>query len=150
MIVNNWFYKSKEIKEVSDFPEGCFGFCYMIKNLKTGEFYIGRKVLENNIKRKIGKKEKLLFEGKGRKPSFEKIKKESNWKEYWGSCKPLLEEVAKIGEDQFERQILELAFNKRQLSYLEVKYQMVYEVLENKLSYNDNISGKFFKKDLAH
>lgn len=147
-MITNWFYKNKEIKNINDLPKDCFGFTYIIKNNSTGQFYIGRKVLYHNIKRKIGKKEKALIEGKGRKPSFEKIQKESDWKEYWGSCKPLLEEVYKIGEDRFTREILELAFNKKHLSYLEVKTQMIYGVLEHKLSYNDNIQGRFFRKDL--
>lgn len=148
MIVN-WLFNTNEIiDDINKFPKDCFGFVYIIKNIETGQFYIGRKVLQNNIKRKIGKKEKALIEGKGRKPAFERLKKESNWKEYWGSCKPLLEEVSKIGEDKFERRILAFAFNKKQLSYLEVKFQMIYHVLENKLSYNDNIQGRFFRKDL--
>lgn len=145
--MNNWFYKLEEIKEASDFPAGCFGFCYKISNIETGQYYVGRKVLQNNIKRKIGKKEKALIEGKGRRPDFEKIKKESNWKEYWGSCKPLLEDIKKLGEDKFYREILELAFDKKRLTYLEVKHQMLHKVLEDPMSFNDNIQGRFFKTD---
>lgn len=145
----NWTKDNKEFKEIIDFPENCFGFVYIITNLKTEEYYIGRKYLFHSIKRKIGKKEKLLIEGKGRKPSFEKQIKESDWKTYWSSSKELQEDVKIQGEFNFKKEILEFAFTKRQLSYFEVKHQFIRDVLSDPKSKNDNISGKYFKKDLA-
>ena len=46
------------------------------------------------------------------------------------------------------KEILELAWNSKHLSYLEAKYQFTLCVLE-KDSYNDNIQARYFKKDLA-
>ena len=38
---------------------------------------------------------------------------------------------------------------KNQLTYFEIKYQMIYQVLEKPDEFfNDNILGKFFTKDL--
>jgi hypothetical protein len=144
-----WHKGSKVFNSIEDFPEGCHGFVYKIHSYETDHFYVGKKILENNIKRKIGKKEKALIEGKGRKPSFERLQKESNWKEYWSSSKILLEEYKKYGQMEFERLILDFAFSKKHLTYLELKYQFEYNVLEDKLSLNDNILGKFFRKDLV-
>lgn len=157
--MNNWFLewedkknmgllKQTELNSIEDFPKDCFGFIYIIRNKITDRYYVGKKFLFHNIKRKIGKKEKALFEGKGRKPSFEAIRKESDWKKYWGSSKEFISDVKEHGEENFEREILHFAFNKRQLTYLEVKTQFSLGVLENNLSFNDNILGKFFRKDL--
>jgi len=50
--------------------------------------------------------------------------------------------------ENFERQILACASTKKLLTYYEVKYQMVYQVLEKPDEFfNDNILGKFFSKD---
>jgi hypothetical protein len=145
----NWFSEKKEHNSIEDFPKDCFGYVYIITNLQTGRYYVGKKFLFHNTKRKIGKKEKLLMEGKGRKPSFELIHKESDWKSYWGSSKEFLAYVKEHGEENFKRTILHYAFNKRQLTYLEVKTQFGLGVLEDKLSFNDNIGGRYFKKDLV-
>ena len=51
-------------------------------------------------------------------------------------------------QEEFEREILHLASSKKLLTYYEVKYQMVYQVLEKPEEFfNDNILGKFYKKD---
>ena len=51
------------------------------------------------------------------------------------------------GEENFIREILELAFEKKHLTYLENKYLFTLEVLENERYFNDNIEGRYFKKD---
>jgi hypothetical protein len=149
----NWFlnYGSHIIEHNSleTFPKGCFGFIYKITHIDSGRYYIGKKSMEHNVKRKIGKKEKALFEGRGRKPSFETVKKPSGWEKYWGSSKEFLSYVKEEGEEKFTREILHFTFNKRQHTYLEVKTQFSLGVLEDELSFNDNIGGRYFKKDLV-
>ena len=49
--------------------------------------------------------------------------------------------------DDLKRKILQIAYNKKELTYLECKYQFVLEVLEDKLYLNDNILGKFYDRD---
>ena len=73
--------------------------------------------------------------------------KESNWMSYWGSNKELLSDLKEHGQENFERQILKICFSKKELTYYEIHYQCVHEVLSTN-SYNDNILGKFFRKDL--
>ena len=51
-------------------------------------------------------------------------------------------------KENFERYILICAPTKKLLTYYELKYQILYEVLEkNEEFFNDNILGKFFTKD---
>ena len=146
--MNNWLYENKVIDKIEDFPEGCFGFVYKIVNKDTDQFYIGKKFLSHKKTKKLGKKAIAEQTGPGRKKLKEVTYAESDWKTYWGSCKPLHEDIANIGEDKFYKEILELAWTSKHLSYLEAKYQFTLGVLE-KDSYNDNIQGRYFKKDLA-
>jgi len=145
--MGNWFYQNKEVSSIEDFPEGCYGFVYKITNKTTGKFYIGRKILSNKLTVKLTKKELSEQAGPGRKPTKKKVQKESNWKHYWGSCKPLLAEIKQLGEDKFEREIIKLCFSKKQLTYYEIAYQCKLDVLEVD-SYNENIMSRIFKKDL--
>ena len=74
---------------------------------------------------------------------YKQVQKESDWKTYYGSHSFIKE--ANIGD--LERKILQVAFNKKELTYLECKWQFVLEVLETNKYLNDNILGKFFDKD---
>lgn len=130
-------------------PEENFGFVYKITNLTNGKFYIGKKVFWNNKKHKLTKKQLAEQTGPGRKPTFEVIKTESDWQTYWGSNKQLLADIKILGEDHFECLILQVCKTKKQLTYYEMHYQCKFECLVSpSLSYNDNILGKFFTKDL--
>ena len=52
-------------------------------------------------------------------------------------------------KDEFDRNILKMCPNKKSLTYFEIKYQMIYQVLEKPDKFfNDNILGKFFTRDL--
>ena len=118
--------------------EDDYGFVYKITNIKTNKIYIGKKALYYIKKRKVGKKENT-------RKKFKKVIIDSGWRNYWGSSKELLEEY-KLNPNNFIKEILETAINKKQLTYLELKYQIKYEVLEND-TYNKNILGRFYKKD---
>jgi hypothetical protein len=134
---------------ISDFPDETYGFVYRIIHLPTKKSYIGKKILQNTSKVKLGKKELKEYEGVvGRRPSYKLAVKESNWKTYWGSNKYLKELYEVESKDNFERQIIMCAPSKKLLTYYEVKFQMVYQVLEKPDEFfNDNILGKFFTKD---
>ena len=138
-----WLYQNKEINEISDLPNNAFGFVYKTTHLPTGKKYIGKKSLIYNLKKKLGKKEKALWEGKGRPPIYKKVQKESDWKTYYGSHSFIKE----ANDEDLTREILEIAYHKKELTYLECKWQFVLKVLEDKGYLNDNILGKFFDKD---
>lgn len=149
-----WFiYVNGNIQEydnISKFPVGCVGFVYKITNIKTGKFYIGKKSLYSNTKKRLTKKELAELEGPGKKPVFKRVIKETNWLEYWGSNKTLLEELKADGSAHFRKEILQLCYNKKQLTYWEMHHQCVQGVLTTDKSYNDNILAKFFRKDLIN
>jgi len=146
----NWLYNNEKITDISQFPPNTFGFVYEVIT-PEGKKYIGKKVLYHNQKKKLTKAELAEQSGRGRKKSFRIIQKESDWKKYYGSNKHLKNQITE-GEVTLEslgKQIIEIGFNKKHLTYLETKYLFQLEVLEKPDEYyNDNILGKFFTKDL--
>ena len=150
--MNNWFYFDEvmnlhHIESLEDFPENCIGFVYLITNKVNNKIYVGKKSLYSNTNKKLTKKELAEQTGPGRKPTKKLVTKESNWKSSMGSSKELLADIKDVGEDKFNRQILHYCFSKKQLTYYEICYQMKHDVLSVE-SYNDNILGKFYRKDL--
>jgi hypothetical protein len=139
-----WKFENIEITDIEQFPELTVGFVYKITDKETNKFYVGKKILMFTKTKKISKREKK--ETKTRKKTV-KVSSESDWKTYYGSCKALLEDVKKYGEQRFKREILELCISKKHLSYCEIKWQILLNVLESN-SYNENILGKFFREDL--
>lgn len=143
-----WLYQNKVIEKLEDFPENTFGFIYITTHLPTNRKYLGKKSLYHNITKKLTKKEISEQSGPGRKASTKKIQKESDWKTYYGSAKPILELIKDSKQKEFTREILQLVFNKKLLTYYECRYLFSYGVLENpEIWINDNIQGRFFTKD---
>ena len=101
----------------------------------------------HNKKKKLTKKEIAEHTGAGRKPTTRIDQVDSGWKHYYGSSKELIADIKLLGVEKFRREIIYLAKGKKQLTYLELKAQFEHDVLEIN-SYNDNIAGKFFRKDL--
>lgn len=143
-----WLYKNKVIEKIEDFPENTFGFIYMTTHMPSGISYIGKKSLYHNIKKKLTKKELAEQSGPGRKSATKTVLKESDWKTYYGSAKPILGLLKENKHEEFKREIITTATSKKLLTYYECKYLFHYGVLEHPVEYfNDNILGKFFAKD---
>jgi hypothetical protein len=150
-----WLYKTNLVTEISDMPVDTYGFIYEVLHVSTGKKYIGKKVLYFERNKKLGKKEleELRLERKekgigGRTPLKKKVITESDWKTYYGSHLDIKKILNEDGPDSFKRTILEYVGNKKLLTYFECKYLFIKEVLENRDNYiNDNILGKFYRKD---
>ena len=145
-----WLYQNKEIHSLEDLPQDTYGFIYIVTHLPSGKSYIGKKSLFHNVKKKLTKKQLAEQTGRGRKPTTEVIQKESDWKTYYGSAKPILDLIKEGKQEEFTREILQLVLNKKLLTYYECKYLFMLGVIEQQDGYfNDNILGKFFRKDFA-
>lgn len=132
----NWKYKGSEDFEL---PDGSFGFIYKITG-PDGRKYIGRKYL--TAAKTTSKRVTLKTGVKVTKKKKSRI--ESNWKDYMGSCKPLLEDIKRLGSENFEFEILAFAQTKGQVNFLECYFQMRANVLGDDSYYNDAIgSGQF-------
>ncbi len=147
IVLNMWTYQNQEITTIDQIPEGTFGYIYLITNILTNKFYVGKKQLSSNRKTKLTKKEKLLPENKRKR--FKRVIKETDWLTYWGSSEELKQDIEKLGIENFKREILCFCSTKMNLSYYEVHYQFKYDVLF-KDSYNKNILGKFYKGKISN
>ena len=143
----NWLLEGKEVLSVDQFAPGAIGFVYKITNIKTGKFYIGKKSLESKTNKLLTKKEQSEWNKPGRIPKKKLVIKESDWINYYGSSKSLLEDIKQNSKSDFTREIIKICYSKKQLSYYETFYQFEYKVLHVD-TYCDNILGKFFRKDI--
>lgn len=143
----NWLYQNKPIQSIAELPnsEALFGFVYKITCLMDGKFYIGRKNFHSKLKKKLTQKE---ISTDKRLKTYKHVTKESTWLNYYSSCTGLIEDVKTHGPAKFKREIIHLAHSPKELTYLEMEYMFKHNVLRVKNCYNDNIFGKFFKKDL--
>lgn len=125
----NWKYNDDDFTEA---PKNMEGFVYLITNLSNNKKYIGKKHFWTRQKdRKTGRRKT----------------RESDWKDYFGSCDELKEDVNSIGKDNFLREILYLCPHKKSMSYFETYEQFKRNVLMSDDYYNTNIEGKFFMSE---
>jgi hypothetical protein len=143
----NWIYKDKEIESIEDFPEEVKSFVYKITRSVDGKFYIGKKNLYTERTKALTKKE-LLEQTDKRKSKKKKVIAESDWKDYYGSEITLKNDIKMMGKYSFKREIIHYCTNKKQTTYQEVRYQFEYKCLESDNCYNNQILGKFWKKDI--
>jgi serine/threonine protein kinase len=133
----NWLYRESEITDLKHIPEGIFGFIYQVTHIPTGKKYIGKKQLLSY---------RTLPPLKGERKK-RKVIKEGDWKTYYGSH-PEVKKLVKESKEDFHREILQFVTTRKQLTYYELVHLIRQDVLGNEDYYNDNILGKFFRKDL--
>jgi hypothetical protein len=127
-----WLYNDIPFEDIADYV----GFVYLITNLQNGRKYIGKKNFYFSKTRTV----------KGKK---KRTKVESDWKTYFGSNKELLEDVEKLGQENFKREIIKLCKSKGEFGYYEAKYQFENNVLESNDYYNTWIMVRVHKKHLT-
>jgi hypothetical protein len=125
--MENWMFEGKEY--IHDPAKKYFGFIYIIKNNINGMLYIGKKLFS-----KAGTKQV-----KGIK---KKVRKESDWSEYWGSSPKLAEDIEKFGKENFSRTIVRLVKTRAEATYYETKLIFETDALLKKEYYNQWVSCK--------
>ena len=123
----NWTYQGKIVEEL---PKDCEAFVYLITNLLNHKKYVGKKLAKFKTTKKPLKGKKNKRRGT----------KESDWKTYWGSSAQLIDDVEKLGEHRFTREILYYCPNRGTASYLEAQEQFERKVLETDEYYNGSIN----------
>ena len=133
---NPWTYNG-QVFDSSDIQD-YFGFVYHIKNNLNSREYLGRK---------------YFWQFRTPKGKKRKVKSESNWKEYYGSCPELKEDIDKFGRENFSRTILSLHKTKGKTNFEETRQLFFHNVLTESLDiggpafYNSNILNRYFRKD---
>ncbi len=126
----DWIYNEQTF--TSDNVADYYGFVYRITNLLNGFDYVGRKYFFTirklkPLKGRILKRHRRL---------------ETDWQNYWGSSKRLLEDIEKHGKHNFKREIICLCDTRGQTNYMEAKIQFDENVLLNEKNYNGIIAIK--------
>jgi hypothetical protein len=129
----SWFYQDQLVTEL---PEDCVGFVYLITNIITGRKYIGKKLAK--FAKTSYKVVKLKNGTKKKKKIRSKI--DSDWQTYYGSNTELSKDVLELGAENFRREILYYCKSKSECSYIEAREQFNHKVLESKDYYNGQIS----------
>ena len=157
-----WLYQGGE---VSDKPpkNSMFGFIYMI-TYDNGMKYIGKKQFHSETTQKvlktgaarpnskrITKRIKMTVEDLANRTKaqiktnvtnkmveFEMVIKENDWRKYNGSSKDVK------GFKIIQKDILEICFDKINLTYCEIKWMIRKDVLVDDDYVNSNILGKFY------
>lgn len=142
-----WYYNNKILNSIEELPNPEFlkGFIYRISSIDTGKWYIGKKSFFSKTKKALTKKEISCDK---RLKAYKHVIKESDWRKYYGSNATLKADVLTHGPTAFKREIIALAYSTKELTFLEFEYQIKYNVLRKENCYNDNIAGKFFRRDL--
>ena len=105
--INNYIIYTYEIDYLKKI-KGLYGFIYITTNKLNGKKYVGqKKVIKGNIS-----------------------------KSYLGSGTALKRAIEKYGKENFERKIIDIAFNKIDLDYLENLYSKKFNVVNDNQWYN--------------
>lgn len=144
-----WTYRGQVVETP---PDGTFGFVYIIRYLGSKTIqkqYLGKKQFTHKITRKRTGKVQLTKKGVPRKRPLKTSKiKASDWASYFGSCLPLKELLKTEPPELFQREILQFAYSKRELGFLEEQYLFCERVLQNPLFFNTNIGGRHYRAHL--
>ena len=133
---NPWYYMERPFS--GDLIRDYYGFVYRITNLTNQRQYIGRKYFWS-FRTPKGKKRK--------------VKQESDWRKYYGSCPELREDIERIGKLNFSRTILSLHKTKGKTNFEETRQLFYHNVLTEELDtgvpkyYNSNILSRYYRKD---
>lgn len=134
-----WYYEEKPFS--SEDINGHIGFVYEITDLVNGKKYIGKKKLNST---------RTLKPLKGQKRK-RRVVSESDWMDYYGSSEEVKALVEEFGPDRFSRKILRLCKTTAEMSYYELREQVVNDVLlKPNEYYNSFVGAKIHRNHLKH
>jgi hypothetical protein len=134
-----WSYNGEEF--TSEMIGGRVGFVYEILDKTNDKKYIGKKKFWSKTIRPP-------LKGKKRK---RKIIKESDWQSYHGSSEEVKTLVEECGTDRFERKILHLCDSLGEMSYIEMREQIVRDVLlKPDEYYNAFVGGRIHRNHVKN
>ena len=131
----DWIYENRPVTDLLISNNDYYGFVYLI-TAPTGKRYVGRKYL-HSLRRVRG--------------SRRRVRVESNWRHYYGSCFELKEDIKRLGKEKFEREILSFHKSRCEVNYAETRELFIRDVLTKRdsngelLYYNSNILGRYYR-----
>lgn len=120
-----WLYEGNEFEP----PDWAYGFIYLIENKLNSKKYIGRKFLTMAGYKQVKGKRK-------------KIRKESDWADYYGSSPQLQKDVEEFGKENFTRSIIRICKSRGECNYWEAKLIFHYDAVLDPNYYNTWVQCK--------
>lgn len=135
--MTDWIYEGQPLLEPI---EGAYGYLYAI--VADNKTYYGKKAFTHSTKKRISKREIAATKTRKR---VRRVTTDSQWKNYYGSCQPLLEWIKENGKENVSRIIIGFAKTKMDLSYWETALLIEERVLFRDDTWNGNVAGKYYK-----
>ena len=101
-----WYFHNTPIEFTENDVKDHFGFVYLITHNQSGRKYIGKKFFTKSKTKQV----------KGKK---KKTRVKSDWEDYYGSNKELLDEIKINGKDNYTREVLHLCRTRSECQYFE-------------------------------
>ena len=132
-----WYFHNTPIEFTEDDIKDHFGFVYLITHNQSGRKYIGKKFFTKSKTKQV----------KGKK---KKTRVKSDWEDYYGSNKELLDEIKINGKDNYTREILHLCRSRSTCSYYETYEIFCRHALLSDSYYNAWVSCRIRKDHLKN
>ena len=132
-----WYFHNTPVEFTENDVKDHFGFVYLITHNQSGRKYIGKKFFTKSKTKQV----------KGKK---KRTRVKSDWEDYYGSNKELLDEIKINGKDNYTREILHLCGSRSTCSYHET-YEIFYRhALLSDSYYNAWVSCRIRKDHLKN
>lgn len=132
-----WYFHNTPIEFTENDVKDHFGFVYLITHNQSGRKYIGKKFFTKSKTKQV----------KGKK---KKTRVKSDWEDYYGSNKELLDEIKVNGKDNYTREVLHLCRSRSTCSYYETYEIFCRHALLTDTYYNAWVSCRIRKDHLKN
>ena len=132
-----WYFHNTPIEFTENDVKDHFGFVYLITHNQSGRKYIGKKFFTKSKTKQV----------KGKK---KKTRVKSDWEDYYGSNKELLDEIKVNGKDNYTREVLHLCRSRSTCSYYETYEIFCRHALLSDSYYNAWVSCRIRKDHLKN
>ena len=132
-----WYFHNTPIEFTEDDVKDHFGFVYLITHNQSGRKYIGKKFFTKSKTKQV----------KGKK---KKTRVKSDWEDYYGSNKELLDEISINGKENYTREILHLCRTRSECQYYETYEIFCRHALLSDSYYNAWVSCRIRKDHLKN
>jgi Putative endonuclease segE, GIY-YIG domain len=132
-----WYFHNTPIEFTENDVKDHFGFVYLITHNQSGRKYIGKKFFTKSKTKQV----------KGKK---KRTRVKSDWEDYYGSNKELLDEIKVNGKDNYTREVLHLCRSRSTCSYYETYEIFCRHALLTDTYYNAWVSCRIRKDHLKN
>ena len=132
-----WYFHNTPIEFTENDVKDHFGFVYLITHNQSGRKYIGKKFFTKSKTKQV----------KGKK---KRTRVKSDWEDYYGSNKELLDEIKVNGKDNYTREVLHLCRSRSTCSYYETYEIFCRHALLSDGYYNAWVSCRIRKDHLKN